>query len=78
MHNADEKALMRTKSVHYPARAALERKKNSDFCVLEAPKRGVFNGKLDYKSGAAEFFFCGRREQKVVLPPCLGGRVRAV
>ena len=43
--------------------------KNSDFCVLETPKRGVFNGKLDCKLGSAEFFFCGRREQKVVFQP---------
>ena len=54
--------------MHYPAcAAALERKKKR-FCVLETPKRGVFNGKLDCKSGAAEFFFGGRREQKTVFP----------
>ena len=42
--------------MYYLACAALVRKKNSGFCVLEIPKRGVFNGKLDCKSGAAFFF----------------------
>ena len=44
--------------------------KTSIFCVLETPKRGVFNGNLDCKPGPADFFFGGRREQKEVpFPP---------
>ena len=46
---------LRTKARRNPASAALERQKNSDFCVLETPKRGAFNGKLDCKSGGGIF-----------------------
>ena len=45
--------VLRSKTRQNPACAALERKK-AVFCVLEAPKPGVFNGA---KEGPAEFFF---------------------
>ena len=64
MHNADEKALMRTKSVHYPARAALERKKTAIFVFWRPQNAGFSMGNLIANQGRRSFFFAADVSKK--------------
>ena len=56
-------------SVHYPACAALERKKTAIFVFWRPQNAGFSMGILIANQGR-RIFFCGRREQKAAFPPC--------